>query len=141
MDPIQRFDIWELPSGAFVRVLFAGGDDIEVQYVDSLLGESFFVRRLWLIRCADWRGQITVDAQRTVALNTEGMPIGEGHWRAKFSDEEIERVWALHQAGLSYEQIASKWDAGKPMSKSHVRNIITGSRRGQPVAGHRREAK
>lgn len=141
MDPIQRFDIWELPSGAFVRVLFAGGDDIEVQYVDSLLGESFFVRRLWLIRCADWRGQITVDSERRVALNTEGMPIGEGHWRAKFSDEEVQRVLALHDAGLSYSQIAAKWDAGKPMSKSTVRDIVTGSRRGQPVAGHRRHDK
>lgn len=141
MDPIQRFDIWELPSGAFVRVLFAGGDDIEVQYVDSLLGESFFVRRLWLIRCADWRGQITVDAQRKVALNTEGMPVGEGHWRAKFSDEEVQRVLALHDAGLSYAQIAAKWDAGKSISKGHVRQIVTGSRRGQPEVGHRRADK
>ena len=141
MDPIQRFDIWELPSGAFVRVLFAGGDDIEVQYVDSLLGESFYVRRLWLIRCADWRGQITVNEKREVALNTEGNPIGEGHWSAKFSDAEVERVLALHDAGLSYAQIAAKWDAGKTMSRYTVRDIVTGSKRGQPVAGYRKDRK
>lgn len=141
MDPIQRFDIFELPSGAFVRVLAVASDDIEVQYVDSLLGESFFVRRLWLARCAEWRGQITVNAQREVALNTEGNAIGEGHWSAKFSDAEVDRVLSLHDAGLSYEAIAAKWDAGKPMSKSTVRDIVKGNRRGQPVAGHRRGAK
>lgn len=141
MDPIQRFDIWELPSGAFVRVLFAGGDDIEVQYVDSLLGESFYVRRLWLIQCADWRGQITVNAEREIALNTEGNAIGEGHWSAKFSDAEVDEVLALHASGLSYDAIASKWDAGKRMSKSTVRDIVKGNRRGQPIGGYRRDRK
>lgn len=141
MDPIQRFDVWELPSGAFVRVLFAGGDDIEVQYVDSLLGESFFVRRLWLIQCATWRGQVTVNAEREIALNTEGIPIGEGHWRAKFTDVEVELVNKLAEAGLSSSQVAAKWDAGKPMSPSTVKKIVAGSRRGQPIGGYRKERK
>jgi DNA-binding NarL/FixJ family response regulator len=65
-----------------------------------------------------------------VALNDKGRRIGEAHPRAKLLDREIDLVFELHDAGLSYAQIAAKMD----MSKSGVQKIINGSRRGQAIA-------
>lgn len=65
-----------------------------------------------------------------LGLNAEGHRCGETHWRAKFSEDEVEAVLFLRAAGLSYGQIAAKWDEpGRRMSKSTARDICSGRRR------------
>lgn len=68
---------------------------------------------------------------RFVAVNDRGRPIGESHPLAKLTDADIELIHWLHEEGLSYGQIAAKFDDGVTVSKSHVRDIIKGRRRGQ----------
>jgi hypothetical protein len=66
-----------------------------------------------------------------VMVNERGQRIGEGHGRAVLSDGEVELL--LHDRGpedaptMSYTQLARKYR----ISKSSVRDIITGRRRGQ----------
>lgn len=67
--------------------------------------------------------------QKHVALNAEGRRIGEHHPRAKLLDHEVDQVLALLESGLSYAQVALKFE----VSKSCVAHIATGRRRGQPV--------
>lgn len=67
--------------------------------------------------------------QKHIALNDCGRRIGEGHPRAKLLDHEVDQVLALLEAGLSYAQVALKFD----VSKSCVAHIATGRRRGQTV--------
>ncbi len=65
-----------------------------------------------------------------VMVNERGQRIGEGHRRAVLSDGEVE---LLEDRGpedapkRSYSQLARKWK----ISKSSVRDICTGRRRGQ----------
>lgn len=66
---------------------------------------------------------------RTIALNEDGRRIGESHPRAKLLDHEVDQVLALLEAGLSYAQVAEKFD----VSKSCIAHIATGRRRGQAV--------
>lgn len=69
---------------------------------------------------------------RYVGVNDRGYAVGEGHARAKLSDADIETILFLREQGLSYGQIAKKFDDGKvAVSKTHVRDICTGRRRGQ----------
>lgn len=68
--------------------------------------------------------------QKLVALNDSGRRIGQEHPRAKLLDGEVEQVLALLEAGLSYAQVADKFD----VSKSCVAHIATGRRRSQVVA-------
>ena len=68
--------------------------------------------------------------QKTIALNENGKRIGQEHPRAKLLDAEVDQVLALLEAGLSYAQVAAKFD----VSKSCVAHIATGRRRGQTVA-------
>lgn len=78
---------------------------------------------------------------KRVAVNVNGKRIGETHPCAKLTDEDVETILYLREAGLSYAQIAAKFDDGVRVSKSHVRNICTGSKRSQlpdrykPLAG------
>lgn len=66
-----------------------------------------------------------------VMVNERGQRIGEGHRRAVLSDGEVELL--LQDRGpedapkMSYAQLARKYR----ISKSSVRDIITGRRRGQ----------
>ena len=66
-----------------------------------------------------------------VACNDAGYAIGESHQRAKLTDEDVALILDLHEMGLSYSAIAGKFDDGVSVSKSHVRDIIKGRRRGQ----------
>lgn len=68
--------------------------------------------------------------QKSIAFNESGRRIGEGHPRAKLLDHEVEQVLALLDAGLSYAEVAAKFD----VSKSCIAHIATGRRRGQAVA-------
>ena len=69
--------------------------------------------------------------RKLVALNDRGRPIGESHPLAKLTDADVDLIHWLHEQGLSYRQIAMKFDDGVSVSKSHVRYIIKGKRRGQ----------
>lgn len=66
---------------------------------------------------------------KTIALNDNGRRIGESHPRAKLLDHEVDQVLALLESGLSYAQVAEKFD----VSKSCIAHIATGRRRGQPI--------
>jgi hypothetical protein len=68
--------------------------------------------------------------QKLVALNENGRRVGEAHPRAKLLDSEVDQVLALLDAGLSYAEVAIKFE----VSKSCVAHIATGRRRGQPVS-------
>ena len=62
-----------------------------------------------------------------VRVNEQGRRIGEGHHRAVLSDSDVDQLLADREAGLSLAQLARKWK----MSKSGVKGIVDGSRRGQ----------
>ena len=67
--------------------------------------------------------------QKTIALNENGRRIGESHPRAKLLDHEVDLVLDLLEAGLSYAEVALKFD----VSKSCIAHIATGRRRSQLV--------
>lgn len=67
--------------------------------------------------------------QKTIALNENGRRVGESHPRAKLLDHEVDQVLDLLEAGLSYAEVALKFD----VSKSCIAHIATGRRRGQSV--------
>lgn len=70
-----------------------------------------------------------------VGLNASGYRVGESHHRAKLADADIETILYLREAGMSYREIASKFDDGVCISKSTVRDVCSGRIRGQmPVA-------
>lgn len=75
---------------------------------------------------------------KNITLNERGYRIGEAHHRAKFTDQEIESILFLREQGLSYAAIAAKFDDGKTISKSAVRDVCKGTVRGQPVMRTRR---
>jgi len=67
-----------------------------------------------------------------VRVNEKGLRIGDSHPAAKLSDEEIEQLfsdWGGGKAkgGMSLGALAKKWG----MSKSGVKGILDGRRRGQ----------
>lgn len=66
-----------------------------------------------------------------VAVNSKGRRIGESHQRAKLPDEDVMTILELREAGLSYREIASKWDDVVTISKSTVRDICKGLTRAQ----------
>lgn len=74
-------------------------------------------------------------SKKQIAVNAKGYRIGESHHRAKLTDAEIECILELRDFGLTYEQIAAKWDEpGKTISKSTVRDVIKARIRGQTPA-------
>ena len=75
---------------------------------------------------------------RIVAVNGDGWVIGEDHPQAKLSEQDVALILELREAGLSYGQIAKKFDDWPKVSKTMVYYICTAVRRSQPVMGHRR---
>lgn len=75
--------------------------------------------------------------KRRIGVNERGRPVGESHALCKLTDEDIELIHQLREPDpvtgrrLSYREIAAKFDAGVSVSKSHVRRILNGERRGQ----------
>ena len=67
--------------------------------------------------------------QKVITLNENGRRIGESHPRAKLLDYEVEQVLALLDAGLSFAEVARKFD----VSKSCIAHIAAGRRRCQAV--------
>ena len=74
-----------------------------------------------------------------VGFNSGGYRVGETHHRAKLKDADIELILYLREAGLSYRQIADKFDDGKlVVSKSTVRDVCSGRIRGQAPTQYRK---
>lgn len=62
-----------------------------------------------------------------VAVNEIGRRIGHDHHRAKLTNGEVELIIELRESGMSYLQIAKKFEVGK----STVRDIVKARRRAQ----------
>lgn len=62
-----------------------------------------------------------------VRINECGRRIGESHHRAVLTDAEVDQLLADRQGGMSLAALARKWR----ISKSGVKGIVDGSRRGQ----------
>ena len=74
-----------------------------------------------------------------VGLNAGGYRVGETHHRAKLKDADIELIHYLREAGLSYAEIASKFDDGTlGVSKSTVRDVCSGRIRSQAPVAYRK---
>lgn len=73
-----------------------------------------------------------------VGINSAGYRVGESHHRAKLSDADIDLILYLREAGLSFREIAAKFDDQYTVSKSTVRDVCNGRIRAQaPVAWKR----
>lgn len=59
-------------------------------------------------------------ARDLVAVNDRGRLIGESHPRAKLSDHEVDLIRELAEDGMSYQQIAEKFEC----SRSTVQAIV-----------------
>ena len=66
-------------------------------------------------------------AIRLVKVNERGLRIGEDHQHATHTDAEIELARQLHADGMSYKQLADKFE----VSKSTIAGWIKYRRRGQ----------
>lgn len=65
-----------------------------------------------------------------VAYTAHGRRCGESHPRAKYSDVEVDTMRWLHEQGLSYAEIAAKWDDELHFASVHtVRAICEYQRR------------
>jgi hypothetical protein len=73
---------------------------------------------------------------KRIAVNERGYRIGTSHPNCKLSDATIELILELHDAGLSYGQIAAKFDdPDEPtVSKSMVYKVCQGLARAQVIA-------
>jgi transposase len=69
-----------------------------------------------------------------VAVNERGLRIGEDHQNAVLTDAEVELVRMLHSEGMSYRDIAAKFEIGK----STVADICKYRRRGQTISAWKR---
>lgn len=65
-----------------------------------------------------------------IAVNEQGVRVGESHHNAKLTDHEIELVHRLHDEGLGYLAIARRFD----VSKSCIAGIVRCERRAQTPA-------
>lgn len=74
--------------------------------------------------------------EKLIAVSAKGIPIGEDGTGAKYSDWEIDCVFACRQAGWTYREIASQLD----MPRSTVHAICTGKIRAT-VPDHYRPKK
>ncbi len=71
-----------------------------------------------------------------VRVNENGRRIGQSHHRAVLTDREVDLLLADRDAGMSLAALARKWR----MSKSGVKGIVDGRRRGQVGPKVQREA-
>lgn len=83
--------------------------------------------------------------KKQITVNARGNRVGETHHRAKLADKDVAMILELHEAGLSYKQIARKFDdvvtladgtevPGYRPGKSTIRDVVKGNTRGQPIA-------
>lgn len=50
---------------------------------------------------------------RSVPVNEAGLRIGEGHQNAKLTDAEVELIRQMHEDGLTYDELAEKFEVSK----------------------------
>lgn len=63
-----------------------------------------------------------------VPVNERGMPIGQNHWNARLTDDQVEEIRDLHELqNLSYGQLAKQFDT----SKEAIAKICRYERRAQ----------
>ena len=62
-----------------------------------------------------------------VRVNEDGRRIGESHPQAVLSDVEVDALLAERDAGATLSELARRWG----LSKSGVKGIVDGRRRGQ----------
>jgi len=67
---------------------------------------------------------------REIRLNDAGRRIGESHPNTKLTDHDVELILALVDEGLSYTEVAEKFE----VSKSCIQHIVSGRNRGQWAA-------
>jgi DNA invertase Pin-like site-specific DNA recombinase len=67
---------------------------------------------------------------RLVAVNEAGLRIGEDHPNSRLTDAEVETIRQLHEAGMSYKELAEKFE----VSKWAIGRICRYERRGQTPA-------
>jgi len=70
---------------------------------------------------------------KTVLVNCAGQVIGQDHHRARLTDAEIDLIVELRAEGLTYPQIAEKFE----ISKGQAHDYFTGRRRGQVATGQK----
>lgn len=72
---------------------------------------------------------------RKVAVNEEGLRIGEDHPNANLSDADVDLIRDLHEEdGLTYETLAEKFE----VSKWAIGRICRYERRAQTPSSHKR---
>lgn len=82
----------------------------------------------------------TDNGWRYAAVNDAGRVIGEHHHRAKLTNDDVDQILELRDAGLSYAQIVTKFDDMR-IGKQTVADICNGRRRAQTVMGHKRVSR
>ena len=76
---------------------------------------------------------------KLVFVNERGKRIGQDHHRAKLTDADIDLIFELREAKLSYLEIARKFDdIPGGISKATVRDVLSGRRRAQLPAATKR---
>lgn len=73
-----------------------------------------------------------------IGVNAAGYRVGESHHRAKLSDADIDLVLYLREAGLSFREIAEKFDDGITVSKTTIRDVCSGRIRAQAPYAYRK---
>jgi IS30 family transposase len=69
--------------------------------------------------------------KKLVGVNERGLRVGEDHQHARLTDAECEMIRQLHEEGMSYNELARKFEVGK----STIADIVKCRRRAQyPVA-------
>lgn len=68
---------------------------------------------------------------RFVPVNDRGLRIGEGHPRARLTDNDVENIRALGETGMRYRLIAEKFEVSKWM----IGRICRYERRNQTTFG------
>ena len=76
------------------------------------------------------------DGEKLIAVSAKGIPIGEDGTGAKYSDWEVDCVFACREAGWTYREIAAHLD----MPRSTVHAICTGKIR-ETVPDHYKQRK
>lgn len=74
---------------------------------------------------------MTQAPKRNIAINELGRRIGETHHNARSTNGEVELLLTMHEDGWGYRRLAAKFE----VSKSLVRDIVKGRRRGQTPCG------
>jgi IS30 family transposase len=70
---------------------------------------------------------------KIVAVNERGLRVGEDHAGAKLTDAECDLIRTLHEEGMSYRQLAEKFDT----AKSTIADIVKFRRRCQHAVAFR----